>query len=122
MTRAEIIAKAANARKLPEGISATQIHMWLPDDLVPVCRKLKPPQRGALWEIGYSLQQDGYLLLYRIIDALGGKIINTNIGRDTIKVTTASREYIGTSQFDLLIEIIGDLTETKPDQHNRENT
>ena len=109
MTRAEIVAKAANSKKLPAGISAARTQLWLPDELVPVCAKLKPPQRGALWAMGYSLQEDGYLFFYKIIDALGGSIINTSIDGETVTIVTASRKYIGTNHFDLLVEIINDL-------------
>jgi hypothetical protein len=112
MTRLEAATHAAHSKKVPKGISTTQVQLWLPDALIPVCRKFKASERGALWSIGYSIQQDGYLLLYKIIAAMGGQIINTSIDGGTVTIFTATRKYVGTSHFDLLVEIIDDLTKS----------
>lgn len=108
-TRLEAAIYAAHSKKPPEGISTGQIQLWLPDPLLSVCRKLKPSERGLLWSMGYSIQQDGYLFLYRIIAAMGGQIINTTIDRGVVKIITATKKYVGANQFDLLVEIIDDL-------------
>jgi hypothetical protein len=113
MTRLEAARHAAHSKKVPKGISTTQVQLWLPDALIPVCRNFKASERGALWSIGYSIQQDGYLFLYKIIAAMGGQIINTSMDGGIVTIVTATRKYVGTSHFDLLVEIIDDLTKSE---------
>jgi hypothetical protein len=108
LTKVQAAAIARTAAAVPDGIAAAQYQVQLPIELAKSFKRSTSKERGQLAQIGSRIDQDGYLVLYRIIDALDGNIISTIVG-DDITIVTRAKSYQGQNQFELLIEIIEDL-------------
>jgi hypothetical protein len=112
LTKVQAAAIARAAAAVPDGIAAAQYQVQLPIKLAKSFKRSTSKERGQLVQIGSRIDQDGYLVLYRIIDALDGNIISTIVG-DDITIVTRAKSYQGQNQFELLIEIIEDLCNEK---------
>ena len=112
LTKPQAAAVARAAVAVPEGVTATQYQVQLPNELAKTFKRSTSKERGQLVQIGSRIYRDGYLVLYQIIDALGGHIISTIVGED-ITIVTRSKSYQGGNQFELLIKIIEDLCDEK---------
>lgn len=112
LTKPQAAAVARAAAAVPEGVTAAQYQVQLPSKLAKTFKRSTSKERGQLVQIGSRIDRDGYLILYRIIDALGGNIISTIVS-DDITIVTRGKSYQGNNQFELLIEIIEDLCDEK---------
>lgn len=115
LTRSESLVIAQEARKLPEGIKSIRVHIQLPITEASVLSCQNSAERGSTYSLGLSVSQDGYLLLYNIIYALGGRIFTTIVG-STITIVTRKKSYEGQNQSDLLLQIIQDLIQGGSDE------
>jgi hypothetical protein len=108
LTKAQAVAIARQSYQVPDGTVSIQAQMRLPEDLAKQFRKLSSVDRGKIIEIGATIEANGYLFLYDIIEALGANSISTIIS-DDITIVTNGKTYSGDNQFELLIEVIEDL-------------
>ena len=99
---------AQKARKLPEGIASVRGHLQLPIAAAITLSAQNSAERGETYSLGLSVSQDGYLLLYNIIYALGGRIVATIVDKQ-FTIVTRKKNYKGQNQSDLLLQIIQDL-------------
>jgi hypothetical protein len=118
LTRAESTARARAARAVPDDVTADRYQVQLLQDLATTFKKLSTADRGRLVAIGSRIDANGYLCLYRIIDALGGNIITTIVG-EKLTIVTRAKSYEGDNQFELLMEIIEDLCNAKCEIESR---
>ena len=118
LTRSESVAIAQKARKLPEGIASVRVHLQLPIAAAITLSAQNSAERGKICSLGLSASQDGYLLLYRVIDALGGGMVSTIVG-STITIVTRRKNYEGQNQGDLLLQIIQDLIAGESDEDSK---
>ena len=107
MTRAEAIAIAQQARKTPEGLSAKRVHLWVSSEVETVLLAQSPAERGVTYALGREFEQDGHLLLYQLLDALGVRIISTIAG-NPLAIVCRDKTYEGENHAALLLEILKD--------------
>ena len=110
LTRAEAIAVAQAARRLPEGISSDRVRLQLTHPASECLIKQSPAERGATYSLGLEFEAKGYLLIYDILDRLGVRIISTIMG-DGITIVCRHKTYEGNNQAELLLEILRDRLE-----------
>ena len=67
-------------------------------------------ERGKTYALGQQIEADGYLLLYKILDRLGVRIIST-IGGNPLTIVCRHKTYKGENQSELLLEILRDRLE-----------
>ncbi|MBW4514504.1 MAG: hypothetical protein KME11_04705 [Timaviella obliquedivisa GSE-PSE-MK23-08B] len=111
LSKVEAIAVARAARQVPKGVTAEQYRMRLTDRVAALCQAQNPIERGVTYALGEAIEANGYLLLYKILDALGCRIISTMIHADGITIMCRHKTYEGQSQSSLLLEIIQDCIE-----------
>lgn len=112
LTRDESTARARAARAVPSNVTADRYQVQLANSLATDFKKLTSVDRGRLVAIGSRIDANGYLFLYRVIDALGGNIITTIVGKK-LTIVTRAKSYEGDNQFELLMQIIEDLCNAK---------
>jgi len=120
LTRGEAIAIAQAARKLPEGMNSDRVHLQLSSPSSAQIRQQNPAERGSTYELGLAFEAGGYLLLYDLIEALGGRIITTIIDSE-VTILTRHKSYTGKNQADLLLQIIRDRLQVVKEKENEEN-
>jgi hypothetical protein len=106
--RKQLAADARKAYAIAPGITSDRYIMRLPEMLAAACQEQSPKERGATYQLGTVIEKDGYLFLYKVIDALGCRVISTLIHSDGITIMCRHKTYEGQSQPDLLLEIIQD--------------
>lgn len=107
LTRAEAIAVAQAARRLPEGVSSDRVRVQLTHPAADHLMKQSPAERGATYSLGLEFESNGYLLIYDILDRLGVRIVSTIMG-DVITIVCRHKTYEGKNQAELLLEILRD--------------
>jgi hypothetical protein len=110
LTRAEAVAVAQQARKIPEGEVSKQYQARLPTETAVKFKALDPIKRGHVIELGAVFEAKGYLLIYDILDRLGVRIISTIVG-SPLKIVCRHKTYEGDNQAELLLEILRDRLE-----------
>lgn len=110
LTRAEAIAVAQSARRLPKGVSSDRVRIQLPQPTSEHLLKESPAERGGTYSLGLEFKASGYLLIYRTLDALGVRIISTILG-EKITIVCRHKTYEGDNQVELLLEILRDRLE-----------
>lgn len=107
---------AWKARKVPIGVVNDRVYLRIPEVTRETLQKQTATERGDTYCLGLEIQADGYLLLYDLIEALGGRIIATIIGPQ-ITIVTRKKSYEGDNQSQLLLEIIRDLLQSLGDKN-----
>ena len=110
MTRAESIAIAQSARKVPEGIVSDRGQLQFTPEQQQLFRSQSPSERGRTYALGAALEAQGYLLLYVALDRLGVRIISTIVG-SSLTIVCRHKTYEGNNQAELLLEILRDRLE-----------
>ena len=110
LTRAQAIAVAQAARRLPEGVISDRVHLQLSPAASARLRKQGPSERGLTYELGMAFEAKGYLLIYDILDRLGVRIISTIVG-SPLTIVCRHKTYEGENQAELLLEILRDRLE-----------
>jgi hypothetical protein len=107
MTRAESIAIAQSARKLPGGIISDRGQLQFTPEQQQRFHRQSPSERGRIYALGLAMEAQGYLLIYDILDALGVRIISTIIGTPMV-IQCRHKTYEGNNQAEILLEILRD--------------
>lgn len=102
------LTAAWEARKVPIGIVNDRVYLRIPEAQRQTLQEQTATERGDTYCLGLDVQADGYLILYDIIEALGGRIITTIIGQQ-ITIVTRGKSYEGNDQSQILLQIIRDL-------------
>lgn len=110
MTRQQAAAIASAARKLPEGVVSDRVQIQSAISASEMLRKQTPAERGATYKTGLAFEKEGYLLIYKILDRLGVRIICIIAG-SPMEIVCRHKSYKGDNQRDLLLEILQDSIE-----------
>jgi hypothetical protein len=107
LTRAQAIAVAQSARKIPDGVESNRAWLQLNPAASAEFRSQNPAERGATYTLGAEIERGGYLLIYDILDALGVRIISTIIDPPMV-IVCRHKTYEGNNQAEILLEILRD--------------
>jgi hypothetical protein len=105
--RKELAENAREAYKVPTGFAVARPSMRLPLELMPEVAKRDSEGNGKVYQVGLAFEANGYLMLYDLIEALGGRIITTIIDSG-VTIVTRHKTYEGKNQAELLLQIIRD--------------
>jgi hypothetical protein len=107
MTRSQAAKVASAACKVPEGIVSDRGQIRLAPDVSARFRLKNATHRGQTYALGEAIEANGFLLLYKVLDRLGVRIINTIVG-SPLTIVCRHKTYKGDNQAELLLEILRD--------------
>lgn len=110
LTRAQAVAVAQQARKVPQGEISRQYQARLPAETAGKFKNLDPIERGRIIELGAAFESKSYLLIYDILDRLGCPVISTIIDTPMVMICR-HKTYEGSNQAEMLLEILRDRLE-----------
>jgi hypothetical protein len=119
LTRQEAVAIAQTARKLPVGVISDRVHLQIPESLSSFLQSQNSAERGTTYSLGAAFEANGYLMLYALIEALGGRITTTIIDSE-VTIVTRHKTYEGKNQAELLLQIIRDRLEAIKENNDEE--
>lgn len=110
MTRLQAVEIASTACKVPQGMVSSRGQLRLDSEASRHFQSQSSTERGKTYALGQQIEADGYLLLYKILDRLGVRIIST-IGGNPLTIVCRHKTYKGENQSELLLEILRDRLE-----------